>query len=80
MVPNKPDPRDVGFYYALAQIGLEMVAPIVIGVLLDVYVGTMPWGIVVGAVLGLVAAFAHLISMLREHDRSASDRKKRDSQ
>jgi F0F1-type ATP synthase assembly protein I len=76
---KRPDPREVGFYFSLSQIGLEMVAPIVVGVLLDVYLGWRPWGIIVGAVLGLVGGFTHLIAMLNEHNKAKQDKQKRDA-
>ncbi len=73
-----PDPRDVNFYYSLSQIGMEMVAPIVLGVLADIYLGIMPWGVIVGSVLGPVLAFVHLISMLNRRNRAKADKKKQD--
>ena len=44
-----PNSREMGRYFALAQVGLEMVVPIVIGVLADSYFGWGPWGVVVGS-------------------------------
>lgn len=59
------DQRRMGLYLALAQVGLEMVAPIVIGVVVDVNYGWAPWGIVAGAVLGLVGGLAHMVAILK---------------
>jgi F0F1-type ATP synthase assembly protein I len=81
MKVKKPDPRELGFYFSLAQIGLEMVVPIGVGVLLDLNLGWRPWAAIAGAVLGFVAGFTHLISMLNRHNKkSDSDKKERDSQ
>ena len=52
MAENAPNPRDLGRYFALAQVGLEMVAPIVLGLFLDSRLGWTPWGVVAGAVIG----------------------------
>jgi F0F1-type ATP synthase assembly protein I len=66
--PSIPE-RDLGRYLALAQTGLEMVAPIVAGVYLDKYFGWSPWATAVGAILGLVGGMAHLVIMARRQDQ-----------
>jgi F0F1-type ATP synthase assembly protein I len=67
-----PDPTQMGRYVALAQVGLEMVMPIVIGLLLDYYLGWSPWGVVVGTVIGFVGGLMHLLALLKrfEQDRT----------
>jgi F0F1-type ATP synthase assembly protein I len=66
-VPGKPlDPKELGYYYSLAQVGLEMVAPAGVGLLVDHYFGWQPWGVVVGAVLGLIAGLAHLVTLTNQ--------------
>jgi F0F1-type ATP synthase assembly protein I len=62
MPPDRPNPRDLGRYLALGQVGMEMVAPIVLGLLADTYLGWAPWGLIAGAVLGLVGGLAHLVA------------------
>lgn len=57
------NPREFGHYVSLAQVGLEMVAPIGIGLLLDYQFGWSPWGVVIGAVIGLVGGIAHLVAL-----------------
>jgi F0F1-type ATP synthase assembly protein I len=69
MFPELPDRKELSRYLALGQVGLEMVAPIVLGLLLDWYVKwTAPWAAVGGAVLGLVGGFIHLVQMLNKMD------------
>jgi F0F1-type ATP synthase assembly protein I len=64
-----PDPRELGVHYTIAQVGLEMVAPAGLGAVLDHYLGWSPWGVVVGAVLGLVTGIAHLVALSNRQDR-----------
>ena len=45
MLPEMPDRKEMGRYVALGQIGLEMVAPIVVGLVMDHYLGWTPWAI-----------------------------------
>ena len=40
-------------YLALGQVSMELVAPVILGLVLDHYLGWSPWGVVGGAVLGL---------------------------
>jgi F0F1-type ATP synthase assembly protein I len=66
----EPDRQETNFYFALAQVGLEMVAPIGLGVALDHYAGWRPWGTIGGAVIGFVGSLTHLISLVNAHDRT----------
>ena len=66
-LPPTPD-RDLGYYFALAQTGVEMVVPIAVGVYLDNTFGWSPWATVAGAVLGLVGGMAHLLLMLKRYE------------
>ncbi len=77
MPADLPSPREVAKYYALAQVGLEMVAPIALGAWLDSRYDLTPWGTVVGAVLGLVGGFTHLLVLLKRfEDKSSSQPRK----
>jgi ATP synthase protein I len=60
--------RELGRYFALAQVGLEMVVPVAIGVFRDNRVGWAPWGVVVGAVLGLAGGLAHLVHLANRYE------------
>ena len=70
MIPG--DPRDVQRYFAYSQIGLEMVAPIVVGLLLDLVLHTLPWCVLVGVALGPTVAFVHLIYMVNKDNKADS--------
>lgn len=72
MPSGQLDPKEMGFYFALAQVGLEMAIPVAAGALLDHYFGWMPWATATGAVVGLVGGLAHLVSILNRQDRSNS--------
>ena len=70
MTAGPPDSREFGKYFAFAQVGLEMVAPIVVGVLIDNYFDSAPWGVAVGAVLGLAGGLWHLVVLAKRFDES----------
>lgn len=59
-----PDPQRMGLYVALGQVGLEMVAPVVLGLFLDSHFDWSPWGVIGGAVFGLVGGIMHLVAIL----------------
>jgi F0F1-type ATP synthase assembly protein I len=63
-MPEEPKPENLGKLYALSQIGLEMVAPVAVGVGLDLYLGWGPWASICGAVIGLVGGMMHLIAIV----------------
>jgi len=70
-MPSEPqDPKELGFYFALSQVGMEMVVPVGAGALLDHYLNWAPWGTIVGALLGLVVGMMHLILLLASRDRT----------
>jgi F0F1-type ATP synthase assembly protein I len=64
-------PREFGHYIALAQVGLEMVAPVGVGIALDHYLGWAPWGVIGGAVFGLIGGIAHLIALTNRRNNSS---------
>jgi F0F1-type ATP synthase assembly protein I len=68
MVLNSSDTKEFGRYFAYSQIGLEMVGPIVLGLVIDHYAGTRPWGVVIGVVIGFVGGLAHLIRVTNQPD------------
>jgi F0F1-type ATP synthase assembly protein I len=73
-----PNPREFGTYVELAQVGMEMVAPLGVGLALDFYLHWSPWGAVIGAILGLVAGIGHLVSILNRQDQSPHSPRERE--
>jgi len=43
-----------------------MVAPIGLGLALDYWLGSSPWGAVIGAILGFVGGITHLIVLVNQ--------------
>ena len=75
MIPGAPDPKEVGRAYAMAQVGMEMVVPIGLGVALDHWLGWTPWATIAGAVFGFVGGLVHLVSKLNK-DNEQKPRKR----
>jgi len=68
MSPDPKESRELGRYLALGQVGLEMVAPIVVGLAADHYFGCGPWATVAGCVLGFVGGMIHLVLLVQQPD------------
>lgn len=77
MVLKGLDPQEMGHYLALAQGGMEMVAPMVLGVIIDRYTGWTPWLTVIGFILGFVGGFMHLMVLLQKHEARGHQRPER---
>lgn len=75
-MPQTPTPRELGYYAALAQIGMEMVLPAVFGYFIDNWLGTAPWIMVALAVLGFAGSLIHLFAILRQKERDDSSDQK----
>jgi F0F1-type ATP synthase assembly protein I len=68
-VLNDPsNPKTFSRYMAMSQAGLEMVVPIGVGIVVDHFANTRPWGAVVGAVLGFGIGLTHLIYLSQQRD------------
>ena len=78
MSEDSPDPSKLAQYAALSQVGLEMVAPIGLGLLLDYWLAWGPWGVIGGAILGLVGGMAHLVAILKTKSSRESAKRRRD--
>ena len=63
MPANGESPRQLAYYFALSQVGFEMVAPIGLGYFLDWWLGIFPWMTIGGAILGLFGGLYHLVVM-----------------
>jgi F0F1-type ATP synthase assembly protein I len=72
MPDRPPRTRALSYVIALSQVGLEMVVPIVLGILLDRWLGTVPWLLVAGVLIGLFGGLAHMMMILNRMDRSNS--------
>ena len=70
--------KDLGRYIAISQVGLEMAIPPGIGAYLDHVFGWSPWGVIVGAALGLTGGLIHLVHLAnkKEDGPGPSDEKK----
>jgi F0F1-type ATP synthase assembly protein I len=73
MAEPKPDTR-VGKWWALSQVGLEMVLPIFLGVWIDSHMGWTPWATVGGAALGFGGGLFHLVTLSRSIDETPENR------
>ena len=69
-MPDKTpqDPRELARSLAIAQVGTEMVSPLVIGVVVDYLLDTTPWAILAGIILGFVGGMAHLIILANKQN------------
>jgi F0F1-type ATP synthase assembly protein I len=63
---------------ALSQVGFEMAAPALLGLGLDYWFGWAPWGVITGAVIGLVGGMAHLIRLARPSEQEPPQQPPRD--
>jgi F0F1-type ATP synthase assembly protein I len=74
MPERPPNAKELGYYVTLAQIGTEMAVPAGIGVALDYYFRwRTPWGVIAGAVFGLIAGLAHLVFLASQEQDSGSE-------
>jgi F0F1-type ATP synthase assembly protein I len=73
---QEPTPRELGYYAALAQIGMEMVLPAVLGYYVDGWLGTSPWIMVALAVAGFAGSLIHLFAILKQKQRDESSDQK----
>jgi F0F1-type ATP synthase assembly protein I len=72
MVQSSFDSKEFSRYATYSQIGLEMVGPIILGLIVDHYAGTRPWGVVIGAFLGFFGGIFHLVQLLNKQNRPPS--------
>jgi F0F1-type ATP synthase assembly protein I len=67
--------KQMGRLMALSQVGFEMVVPIGLGLYLDNRFGWTPWGVSIGAVLGLVGGLTHLVVMTNRFEKKNFENK-----
>lgn len=61
------DPKQVGRYFAIAQVGMEMAMPVAAGAVLDYLLNWAPWAMIAGAVLGFTAGIIHLVALTKRN-------------
>ncbi|MGF1580093.1 MAG: AtpZ/AtpI family protein [Gemmataceae bacterium] len=67
---------NIGLYYSLSQIGLEMVIPAALGAVLDYYLQWGFWGVTIGLVLGFVGGLYHITTFLNNQQKAKLDAEK----
>jgi F0F1-type ATP synthase assembly protein I len=67
MAENPRNGRDLR-YFSLAQVGVEMAAPVGIGWWVDQHLGWFPWLTALGAISGLVLGFANILMVVNRPD------------
>jgi F0F1-type ATP synthase assembly protein I len=80
MPGRPPSPRELGFYVTLAQVALEMVFPLGVGIALDSLFDWHPWATVGGFAFGFIGGFAHLMVLVKQHDDAERSKPGRDEQ
>jgi F0F1-type ATP synthase assembly protein I len=78
MPDDSPERSRLAQYAALSQVGLEMVAPIGIGALIDHWRDWGPWCSIAGAILGLVGGMAHLMQILKQRSSKETSARQRE--
>lgn len=68
-MPIGLNPRDVKLYARYSQFALEMVAPIFLGIGLDLWLSTTPWLTLVGVGLSLLVMILRLNRLLHLEER-----------
>jgi F0F1-type ATP synthase assembly protein I len=63
-----PDAREQGIYFTLAQVGVEMVVPLIVGLVIDHYAAWGPWATLAGMVLGFVGGITHIVLLSNKQD------------
>jgi F0F1-type ATP synthase assembly protein I len=64
-VPKPSHETAMARLMTISQVGFEMAAPIGLGFALDYWFGTLPIGMIVGAVIGFVGGVYHLVVLNR---------------
>ncbi len=72
-MPEDPrNSKELGFQFSLAQIGLEMVTPMGVGIALDYFLNWRPWGTIGGLGVGVICSMTHLILLVNRHESETS--------
>lgn len=63
--PRSPLSVGVGWAYKITSIGLEFTVPALIGLGIDAWIDSTPWGLLIGASLGFMIGLAELLRISR---------------
>ena len=80
MSEDSPEPSKLAQYAALSQVGLEMVAPIGLGLLLDYWLAWGPWGASAGRFSDWWAGWLISWRFSTRDRRKESTKRRRDQQ
>jgi F0F1-type ATP synthase assembly protein I len=73
---EQPTPREMGYYFALAGVGLEMVLPAALGLYLDDWLGSGPWITMTLGAAGFAGGLIHLMAIVNRQARDESQDRK----
>lgn len=76
MLKGPTNVKEFSNYMALAQVGLEMVAPVILGLVLDHYLGSSPWCVLAGVVLGFAGGIVHLVAIVNRMNKAETKKPK----
>jgi hypothetical protein len=80
MLPgSSSDREDLNRLLRFSQVGLEMVAPIGVGLALDFWLGWLPWATLAGAVLGLTFGLYHMVRLMNRENAAEAAKPKQES-
>jgi len=72
---HPPDARELGIYFTLAQVGLEMVAPLFVGLVIDHYADWGPWATIGGTILGFAGGIMHIVLLSNKQEAAMRQKK-----
>jgi F0F1-type ATP synthase assembly protein I len=72
-----PDQRELGLNLTLAQVGVEMVTPLIVGLMVDHYAGTRPWFTIIGVILGFVGGLTHIVLLANRQEVVRREKKEK---
>ncbi len=67
-----------GWGYQTIAISLEMVVPALLGLGVDRWLGTLPAGVILGAIFGMVAGMVHLVQFAKRIGEQENASKRRE--
>jgi len=74
MFGDSSNSKDVQRAFAVAAVGIEIVIPTLLGWWLDSYLGSGPWGALVGGIIGFSGGIWHMVRLSKPDESSPDDR------